>query len=592
MNIVDKLYDLIKKDNSINTLNTNKDLFIKFYYNFMNIEYYGFKVIDIYKYLLSLNLDDNNELLPYINSKIIADFNKYEQFITQNVYFNNFTCDDNYIKLIESLIENYYYFSKYRDNSKLDKLISELNFIRDYTASMMIILNSSFFSISNENIHKLVNYIRNNEYIKNICEFGLKKGLLDKDYIFQYISRYLFTEVFINYNNLDNDYLLNKLINGEIKDKLLFEKIIKNMNFRYLIVIFDKSLTKFINVLDKVSDDPLFKINLFKYMFNLLVKNELYTILLDFIIKDNRYKEYLNDKDINYIINLIVLKYPTDLTDEEVIFLINNTDNKFLKLNIKENLKNNNWSNDTIKLIEEKTKTINNCDISYEEAINTLDDMFKGKKITIPSSFSCLKAIIRYILNDSNFKVYLGSFSDYGYSTETDSICLNIKFIKQLIDTNNYEDNPELIHILVTLFHEVNHIIQFRKMNDSDMDDITYHQFKEEIIRKIISGYYFSNYKYISIEQEARINGSYTLVKFLKKYFPYLTNCIKYYENITKVEQIELDNKKKVFELSNKVDINLLFDKLVSLFPSILEDYPILNREYNKDGSRCDIIKV
>ena len=85
MNTVEKLYELIKKDNSINTLKNNKDLFLDFVYHYMSIQYNGLKVIDIYKYILSLNLADDNEFLPYINSKIMDDFNNYEHHY-ENVY--------------------------------------------------------------------------------------------------------------------------------------------------------------------------------------------------------------------------------------------------------------------------------------------------------------------------------------------------------------------------------------------------------------------------------------------------------------------------------------------------------------------------
>ena len=86
MDNIKQIYELIKKDNSIKTLENNEELFEEFYYHNMQIEYYGIKVIEIYKYLLSLNLDDENEKYPYINSKIIEDFNNYEQRVTEKVY--------------------------------------------------------------------------------------------------------------------------------------------------------------------------------------------------------------------------------------------------------------------------------------------------------------------------------------------------------------------------------------------------------------------------------------------------------------------------------------------------------------------------
>ena len=106
MEIVEKIYKLIIEDNSIKTLNNNKDLFLDFYYHHMHIQYDGLKVLEIYKYVLSLNLADDNEDYPYINSKIIDDFNKYINYITTTPFMNKFKCNDAYIELIILKIMN------------------------------------------------------------------------------------------------------------------------------------------------------------------------------------------------------------------------------------------------------------------------------------------------------------------------------------------------------------------------------------------------------------------------------------------------------------------------------------------------------
>ena len=86
MNIVDKIYELILQDNTVNTFNNNSDLFQEFYTRFMSIQYNGIKVMKIYEYLLSLNIDEYHETMPYINSKIFGYFNKYEMFLVHSAY--------------------------------------------------------------------------------------------------------------------------------------------------------------------------------------------------------------------------------------------------------------------------------------------------------------------------------------------------------------------------------------------------------------------------------------------------------------------------------------------------------------------------
>ena len=87
----------------------------------MSIKYYGIKIIAIYKYLLSLNIDEYHETMPYINSKIIEDFNKYEIEVTQSVYMRDCQKDDNYVELLFNLIKEYYEFKPYEKQSKFSQ---------------------------------------------------------------------------------------------------------------------------------------------------------------------------------------------------------------------------------------------------------------------------------------------------------------------------------------------------------------------------------------------------------------------------------------------------------------------------------------
>lgn len=56
METIDILDKLIKSDNSPMTFQNNKELFSQFFLHDMSIRYGGKKVMNIYQYLLSLNL--------------------------------------------------------------------------------------------------------------------------------------------------------------------------------------------------------------------------------------------------------------------------------------------------------------------------------------------------------------------------------------------------------------------------------------------------------------------------------------------------------------------------------------------------------
>ena len=271
MNTVDKIYELIKKNNTKKTFNDNLELFQNFYYHNMSIKYNGEKVIEIYKYLLSLKIDENHETMPYINSKIFEDFNRYEMEVTQKVYTKNTIIDDNYIELLLNLINDYNEFKKYKNQSELTKLLNDDHFVRDYTGAMMIILNSSFFKISNENIHIMMNLIKNNIYLQKVIEFGkIEKQLLDIDYIFQYVSRFLFNAEFINQENIKNDLLIKGIKEGNFKDKPTLKRIFNETNIYFLFLTFNNELSTLIDVLEQSFEDELDRIELFNIIYNKL----------------------------------------------------------------------------------------------------------------------------------------------------------------------------------------------------------------------------------------------------------------------------------------------------------------------------------
>ena len=104
MNTVDEIYELIKKDNSQNTLNNNVDLFIRFYYQEMSMYYGSYKVKEIYKYLLTVDVDE--EIFPTLKSNIFEDFNRYEIQITQAFYMGGFQINDSVIEKLYDKAES------------------------------------------------------------------------------------------------------------------------------------------------------------------------------------------------------------------------------------------------------------------------------------------------------------------------------------------------------------------------------------------------------------------------------------------------------------------------------------------------------
>lgn len=592
MNVVDKIYELINKDNSINTFNDNLDLFQEFYYHNMMIRYNGPKVIEIYKYLLSLNISEDHEKFPYINSKILEDFNRYELIITQSVYNKSEQIDDNFVDMLYKLINEYNQFKLYENQGSLTKLLDENHFIRDYTGSMMVILNSSFFKLSNENIKKMMDSIKNNSYLQNVVEEGkMGKQLLDIDYIFQYTTRFLFNAHFINEENLNNDLLLNSIKNSRIKDRNTLKKIFKNVDIYVLLSCFENKLSPIIDMLEQSFEDEFYKIELFKIIYNKLIDENEYGQLMQFIINDNRHNNYIIKEENDFIINEFCCHYPTNITEDEIEYILNHKYNKLFLINLKEDYKNNNWSEKTKKNVQKLTNYIEDFDYDLKTSLETFELLFKGdKEVNIAMIISSLKRLIKDYLNDENIKIHIiKDDSINGCASKSENcIELNYDLIKKLLVTSDYETAPESIHILETIFHEARHIQQFTYMQDENMEDDIYMHYKEEVVSNINLQYYQKNYFGISFEKDARVTGSKMVVSLLKNYFPHMKECIKYYENKVDEELREDVKTKYIFELSEELNLDEVLEKIVTINPDIIKQYPGLKREYNLDGSKIN----
>ena len=592
MSTVSSIYELIQKDNSINTFNNNKELFLQFYYHDIDLIYGEPNVIDIFKYILSLNLNDENEEFPYINSKIFESFNKYEQMVTQKVYSGaNF--DDSYIEKIYKLIEDYYYMNKHKDKATLYKLYDENLLIRDVTGTMMVLLNSSFFNISNDNIKRMMEMIKNNKYLENIINSEKSvNGLLDKEYIYDYTSRFLFNSFFLNNDNIENDKLLIALKEGKIKDFEVFKRILTNTNINFIQMAFNNDLSLIINVIENNFEDELDRTKFCSTIINKLINNKDYEILANFIMNDERHNKYITEPQRKSILLLYPFSTGKDLKEEEVNYYLDNNlaDTVFLN-NLKEELKHNDWSEKTRKRVEAETKDIPFYSLNKNVALKTFEVLFKKESgVNYPIMIAAIKRLIKDEVKDENTKVFITYKNKYNEGTaypEENTIVLNVRGIAELLKAKKIDSHPEVLSILDTAFHESRHIIQFRKNDSEDMEEELYNQYKEDILASLNMEYYDKNYYGVSYERDARICGAEGVVELLSKNYPYMSQSIEYYTNkvqkeISKEETIE----KKIFELSDKISVDTALEKIISINPTLIEQYPFLKREYDLNGNK------
>ena len=582
MDIVEKLYSLIQSDNSINTFNNNIELFQQFYFSGMSIKYNGPKTITVMLYLLSVKPDDYN--FPLLKSNIFSSFYDYEQFITQSVYDTSV----DHLEKVEEIKELIIYYNQFKKYDEEDKYLKNSIFVRDYTGALIILLNKHYFELSDEDIKFCIEKIKNNDYIKEISNNDTKKGLLDKEYTFDYFSRYLFTSEFVNIDNLEDDILLNKLFSGEIKDVNFVERAYKNMAIDYVRYHFE-SLEEVFDSIDKVTDDEYKRIDIKRLIINKLIEQKDYLFIFRYIMK-HLDTDIIEDNLKESIKLLTAMQFDSNLTEEDAKNILKTNNHAIVSRNLKVKCDQENWSPLTKSIIKERTKDINTVDMPFEEAISNLKRLFNGEQVSFNKMMRVLTSIIKTYLNDDKVRVYFFSEKNvYGQACDDkNEVFLNIFVVKELLSYKGMGDDPEKLKVLETLFHECKHIEQFYDMNDEEMTDNSFTEYKEELLRYYNSGYYSKNYSGVSYEKEARVFGAGSLVYFMKSYFPEMTDVIDYYSKKMEYEKNREFEDKEIFELSRKVSVDEAFDKLVSINPSVIFDNKLLSKEYNLDGTKKD----
>lgn len=588
MNLVDEIYLLIKNDKSRHTLDNNIDYFQKFYYSSMSINN-DYRVIEIFKYLLSLDLTDDFEPMPYLISKIFKSFNDYEMMLTQYCYLKDANLNSEYVKSLFSLINDYYFFKKYAKNASLTSLIDELNFTRDYTGSFMVTLNASFFELPVDMIQQMFLLIKNNIYLQDIIKKGtMNKKMLDLEYIHDYLNRFLFTAEFMNKENINNDKLMISLKDGKITDYETLLKITKKCPIEYLLNDEKQGISSFLDIVNKSLKGPYERQIVFNTFLSKLGMREDNRYLLNFIMNDERAKSYIEKNDYDEIIYMAANYDLNNLDSKTCMFLLDKTFSITLLINLKEKLKQNIFTEEEKKRIQKETNWINDYNYSFKEAIEILDKVFKDDKKDIDyiMVFGALKSLAKTFMGEEIY-IYLTEDNNiYGRAyQESKSVVLNVYNIKDLLAKNNLNEQPEVLHIIATLYHECRHLKQ-KTMMTSNFDENIYEMYKEEILMNSLEGYYTNNYRGTYCEKDARITGNEELINLLEIYFPYMQNAIFYYKKQNEKEYNEIITNKKTFELSMPVRVDEAIEKLVQVNPELLNTYPWLKHEYNIDGTR------
>lgn len=244
------------------------------------------------------------------------------------------------------------------------------------------------------------------------------------------------------------------------------------------------------------------------------------------------------------------------------------------------------------------------CDFAIRNTI-----LAKGQEYDIESDYFrmyplCIVDKTRYVLKSEGIEdvtVFANNkeLSNFGlYSDSSKELVLSATIINGM--------SKGIYNIINTIFHETQHAVQNRDINNNTIQNISeYDMIKEQLLREDNFLFYDSNYKSITAEIEARVVGRQKMYQYLQSLgisveqilqgdCEYNKDIRKTYEEYVREEADKLDNPNKKFKISfsDTKSLDCIFDELMAKNPKLIEDNPLLKYEYNDDGTRKSSLEM
>lgn len=618
--LINKLDNLINNNSSKETLISNIELFKQFYDNYYAIKYYSSmilpKVFNIVNYLL---VYEEGELNPYFRSNIISYFIDIVGRRCNDLYLKDKDTNEEVLNTLVELGNECYqlrnifsdeYISKLNDIDKSDiKHIFDVDIDRYFMSAFIQLLNKGYFELNIDNIKMVLSYLENNDFIDKIINEEIVITPLIRDFIYQYVDKYLKVRDFSLNTSFKDNNLLNALLTGKIKDNKLINLVIDTLDIDILLSIYNNDLEKFVLFIDSLSMEEANKLELFK---KITIKDLSEPIVALSFTK--YYMKYPNNKYFKYCfldidISLLFkhsLDYDISLLDKDYIEYIINNDiyqyNATFLLNIYKYYEKD--SNIIPTSVMDKFKNLISrynldmqIDVDIECAKGYLRDyIVNNKKLNPYKIMSMAVSFTRYITGISDYSVYFNmSNTSYGiYNDDVDNIKYNFLTINKLLNSTNIEERYRLMFkFLNTICHESTHACQYHNIHNNKSDNDTLDFLKEELIMNNYPDYYKNNYLDINVEQDARKKAIDLFINIINSSCPEVIDSAKkyYMENMAK-EKEDFEHNKKIFGCSEKVSYDIIFDRLIQLKPELIASYPILQEKYNIDGKpKIDNVK-
>jgi len=623
---IDKLYFISIMDNNIEFKNNIK-LFREFYSQILSYRKIDEKIYSVMKMILkNYKLMDNE----YCVSEILDILLFYQEKICFKITQSKDTSLEDLdlilkelkqYEIIKDMVSEYYYTENIINKFSINKYCNSEIYVY-YIDALTKILSNNYLIISKDKSDEIMNLIYNNGWLNNLMNGKIKNSMLNRDLILKYVQRILTIKEFVSDEELSEDKLVSSIINCKIKDKKLLENLFNYLSPLKLISIFDydvKKLFDFVLNIDYLDDYYKFTL-LYKFVYKCLdednydwlfdilksdiINNSLVSKIFDDEIKQKIIKFALNDSikekssvyylldndvfDYNLICNSMMMYGDDDRIKLELLKTGFLKEDDYQVLIDKKDL-------DLVKLQKIKKYNLTGRIIDCDIVIDLLDKYFNGEiKLSLESVKGIVRGIICGYLNKngiSDVKVLFnnvdranGSFVEIERGKY---ISINIRQIEKFLDPKVKLENR--FDLFITMFHEMRHAIKSDNIKNNIFDYNTYFMLKEKIIRNYDLNYYSSNYRMILEEIDARSDSYLEVHNFFKENFPMFESIIGSMIE-TKIENYDYReyNEKKFSITDRKEYVSLIFDKIISMRPELIERYPVLQLEYNLDGSVKD----
>ena len=221
--------------------------------------------------------------------------------------------------------------------------------------------------------------------------------------------------------------------------------------------------------------------------------------------------------------------------------------------------------------------------------------------ISNPKYFGLQKRIMedlaRYTLRTNEINSYIAIAGHYTALQGNTYLGLCSEDNKIIYLNENTISSSTCATALNTVFHECHHAVQFRDFSSGSV--FSYNKYlmqKDTILSEFDGKYYSSNYWNVFSEINAREVGAQKTVSYcrelnlvpstVEKNNPCFASDLRQMQDDSKSEEFHYNSAENKIHGDLYLNLNLIFDPIIQNHPELLQEYPILNLEYNKDGSR------